>query len=286
MTWNERVISDFGDEWQRFNYLNNEDSTELEFQFDRYFEPVPDNLQRRDDLVAADFGAGSGRWSFFLMRKCHRLYVVEPSTKAIDIAKRRLGEISKITYLNEPIERNTVPVESLDFAICLGVLHVVDDIQVSLDEISAKLKEGGYFLGYVYYSFENRPKSYFLLWKLSDYARRRVSRFPRVLKFAFADLIAALVYFPVSRTLLLLHKLGLDTHNYPLNHYEALNFKMMRNDALDRFGTTVENRFSKKDLVILLKNAGFDEHSIIFSENEPFWTFCARKKSSTVDSKE
>lgn len=281
MTWNEKVISDFGDEWQRFSYLKNEDSTELEFQFGRYFKAAPDDLQRRNNLVAADFGAGSGRWSFFLMRKCNLLYVVEPSSKAIDIAKRRLGNDSKLVYLNQPIERNVIPSESLDLGICLGVLHVVDNIQVSLNEISMKIKKGGYFVGYVYYSFENRPKSYFLLWKISDYVRRRVSSLPRVLKFVFADLIAFFVYFPVSKFLRLLNKVGIDTWKYPLNHYKTLNFKMMRNDALDRFGTTVENRFSKKEIETYLKNAGFDENSITFSESEPYWSFCARKKFST-----
>ena len=44
----------------------------------------------------------------------------------------------------------------------------------------------------------------------------------------------------------------------------------MQNDALDRFGTKLEQRFSKKDITEMLSNAGFG--NITFSENTPYWT--------------
>jgi hypothetical protein len=52
---------------------------------------------------------------------------------------------------------------------------------------------------------------------------------------------------------------------------------MMKNDALDRFGTRLEKRFNQEEIKKLLSDTGFDSNSIIFSESEPFWTFVARK---------
>jgi hypothetical protein len=54
-------------------------------------------------------------------------------------------------------------------------------------------------------------------------------------------------------------------------------FVMLQNDALDRFGTRLEQRFSKKEIVVLLENAGFDLSTLKFSDVEPFWTFAIKK---------
>ena len=44
----------------------------------------------------------------------------------------------------------------------------------------------------------------------------------------------------------------------------------MNNDSLDRFGTKLEQRFSKEDITNMLKDAGFDK--VRFSDNTPYWT--------------
>ena len=49
----------------------------------------------------------------------------------------------------------------------------------------------------------------------------------------------------------------------------------MRNDALDRFGTPIEKRFSKSEIVTMLEAAGFS--NIEFSEKEPYWHAVAQK---------
>jgi hypothetical protein len=76
----------------------------------------------------------------------------------------------------------------------------------------------------------------------------------------------------------LIRKGGISTANFPLHHYEDLSFYVMRNDALDRFGTSLEQRFTKKEIEEMLKEAGFQ--SVTFSDKEPFWTFSAIKRSS------
>ena len=50
----------------------------------------------------------------------------------------------------------------------------------------------------------------------------------------------------------------------------------MRNDSLDRFGTKIENRFSKKDIKGMLIDCGF--YNIKFSDKPPYWTVLSFKK--------
>ena len=42
-------------------------------------------------------------------------------------------------------------------------------------------------------------------------------------------------------------KLKLNVFNFPLSDYKNKSFYTMRTDALDRFGTKLEKRFSKKE---------------------------------------
>ena len=77
---------------------------------------------------------------------------------------------------------------------------------------------------------------------------------------------------------MLLSQLGKDVSNFPLLHYATMLFVMLQNDALDQFGTRLENRFSKKDVMEVLKNAEFDISPLRFSDVEPFWTFSVKKR--------
>ena len=52
---------------------------------------------------------------------------------------------------------------------------------------------------------------------------------------------------------------------------------MLQNDALDRFATRLEQRFSKIEIVEMVRNAGFDLSTLKFSDIEPFWSFVVKK---------
>jgi hypothetical protein len=49
----------------------------------------------------------------------------------------------------------------------------------------------------------------------------------------------------------------------------------MRTDALDRFGTRLEQRFSRTQIEQMMITAGLKD--IRFSEREPFWVACGIK---------
>ena len=50
----------------------------------------------------------------------------------------------------------------------------------------------------------------------------------------------------------------------------------MRNDSLDRFGTRLEKRFSKKQIKKFMSEASLK--NIIFYNEEPFWVVIGYKK--------
>ena len=50
----------------------------------------------------------------------------------------------------------------------------------------------------------------------------------------------------------------------------------MRTDALDRFGTRLEQRFTKKEIHLMMTESGLRD--IKFSNEVPFWTAVGFKK--------
>ena len=66
-------------------------------------------------------------------------------------------------------------------------------------------------------------------------------------------------------------KLGLNVSNFPLTWYRTEPFYILRTDALDRFGTRLEQRFTKGEIKNMLLDAGFVK--IEFSDREPFGQF-------------
>jgi SAM-dependent methyltransferase len=251
----------------------------LRNQFIAYTYPIQNLLNERSKLVIADFGAGSGRWSYFFLPFSKKLYVLEPAKKAFEILEKRFPESTSLVLLNETIASNSIPENSLDLAIVLGVLHHLPSTEKALNSISEKLKTRGTVLGYIYYSLDNRPMYYKFIWRIADLLRKIIANLPEKLKFTVCEIIALFVYLPLARISLVLSKIKLNIKHWPLSHYSNLTFEVMKNDALDRFGTRLEHRFSKEEIIKMLIAANFDKTTIVFSPNEPYWTFSAKKKS-------
>lgn len=270
---NTKVIQEFGDEWIKYNY-SNIDTKKLKENFDEYFDVVPDNFFSNKS-TGFDMGCGSGRWAQFVSPKVKHLNCVEPS-KAINIAKKNLKNFKNISYYNETTENCSIKKESQDFGYCLGVIHHIPNTEKALSDCCKLLKKGGYFLIYVYYNFENKPIWFKLLWKLSDFIRRLISVLPKFPKMFLCNLIAYTIYYPLSKIALCFEKLGLNVDNIPLSEYRKKPFYQSKNDALDRFGTRLEKRFSKAQITEMLEKTGF--HKIKFSTKAPYWCCIAVKK--------
>lgn len=274
---NKKVIKEFGNEWTKFKNDLEALSETLEKQFKAYSIPLS-KFSLPEKINAADFGAGSGRWDKFFAQMVNKLTIVEPSEHAIAVCRENLKNFTNIVFKNETIEKCTLPEESLDLAISLGVLHHTDNTEIALKKISQTLKPGGVFLCYLYYNLENKTKFYRFIWKCSDLVRKIFSYFPKFMKLFIAEIFALVIYFPLARISKLIEENGRSSKSIPLHHYAHMPLYVMRNDALDRFGTRIERRYSKEQIYNLLVNAGFDTSQLHFSEEEPFWTFAVSKK--------
>ena len=70
--------------------------------------------------------------------------------------------------------------------------------------------------------------------------------------------------------------LGVDTTNIPLSQYRNYSFYVMETDALDRFGTKLEKRFTKNEIKEIMNASGLT--SIEFRNNAPYWVAIGYKK--------
>ena len=162
----------------------------------------------------------------------------------------------------------------MDFVFSLGVLHHLPNTDGALAEIHRVLRPGAPFLVYLYYAFDNRPAWFRLLWKLSDLGRKAISKLAHGPRLAVTRIIAATVYWPLARCAGLIERLGGNPSRFPLSSYRDQPFYVMETDALDRFGTQLEKRYSKSEITSMLEAAGFRE--ISFNADWPFWCALAR----------
>jgi SAM-dependent methyltransferase len=265
--YDSNVIDDFGDEWAAYDQ-SSVDYDELEKQFLDYFKLFSWN-KRISNGTGADFGCGSGRWAKFVSDKVNSLICIDASAKAINVAKRNLADKSNCRVIQAKVDELPIEDGSLDFAYSLGVLHHLPDTAEAIKNCAVKLKTGAPFLIYLYYAFDNRPKWFSFIWKCSDIFRSVISKMPFIIKYPLSNIIAAIVYYPIARLTLLVEKMGVDVKNVPLTEYRAKSFYTMRTDALDRFGTRLENRFTQVQIKKILEDAGLTD--IQFSDIAPFW---------------
>jgi ubiquinone/menaquinone biosynthesis C-methylase UbiE len=268
------VVKDFGSEWSRFDQsrLLAADKAEV---FDDYFHIFPwDSLP--PNSIGADLGCGSGRWASLVAPLVGQLRLVDPSGDALAVARRNLSNAMNVSFHQASVDGLPFEEGSLDFAYSLGVLHHVPDTAEAIHSVSRILKSGAPFLVYLYYAFDNRPKWFRAIWKASDMLRRFVSRMPVRLKNLVCEGIALLVYLPLARAALLLERLGMLPDSWPLAYYRNREYYVMRTDALDRFGTRLEQRFSKQEIESMLDSAGFKD--IHFSDRQPFWCAAGIKR--------
>jgi ubiquinone/menaquinone biosynthesis C-methylase UbiE len=262
-----KVVAGFGDEWSRFDQSELSDA-ELESMFDNYFNIFPWEILP-PDARGFDLGCGSGRWAKQVAHRVGELHAIDPSEDALAVAKRSLGPAANCHFHLAGVENIPLEDGSCDFGYSLGVLHHVPDTEAGLRACVSKLKPGAPFLLYLYYRFDNRPGWFRVLWKASDIIRQVICRLPHSFRYGLSQLLAAIIYFPLARIALILEKIGINVDAFPLSQYRHNSFYVMRNDALDRFGTRLEQRFTKVEIREMMENAGLEK--IKFSETS-FWT--------------
>lgn len=268
------TVAGFGDEWSRFDQSGLSVS-ERKHLFDAYFSLVPPGVLHRAARVA-DFGAGSGRWAMEVAPKVGCLICVDASSEALKVARRNLSAARNCKFINSTLDRMAIPDNSLDFAYSLGVLHHVPDTKAAMQSCVRALKPGAPFLVYLYYRFDNRPRWYAGVWRASEWVRALVSRAPHRLRYMLSQILAIGVYWPLARCARLAEHMGWKVENFPLTFYRSRPFYVMRTDALDRFGTRLEQRFTRAEIRAMMEDCGLS--NVGFSNSPPFWCAIGWKK--------
>jgi SAM-dependent methyltransferase len=262
----EATVRGFGVEWSRFDQAGRDE--ELQSLFERYFRIFPWK-ELPDGARGFDAGCGSGRWARFVAPRVGHLSLVDASDTALRVAERNLLGQSNCSFYHAPIDAMPFADGSMDFGYSLGVLHHLPDTEAGIKSCVAKLKPGAPFLLYLYYRFDNRPTWFRRLWAASDVGRRVISRLPDRLRVGVTSSIAAVAYLPLSRLARIAERTGIDVKSFPLSFYRNTSFYTMRTDALDRFGTRLERRFTADEIREMMTSAGLTD--VQFSDSAPYW---------------
>jgi hypothetical protein len=100
---------------------------------------------------------------------------------------------------------------------------------------------------------------------------------PSKIKVAVCDIISLVIYLPFILLARFLFLTGFPrlAKKMPLSAYSNKPYFIIRNDALDRFGTRLEQRFSKDEIGKMMENAGLTE--IRFSPGVPYYHAVGKK---------
>ena len=266
---NQKTVDGFGDEWERFDQsqLSEDEHQDL---FNRYFSvftwgKLPENP------TGFDMGCGSGRWAKLLAPREGTLYCIDPSS-ALDVARRNLADERNCNFHTKGVAEEVLPHDSQDCGASLGVIHHVPDTSAGIKACVNMLNPGAPFLRYLYYALDNRPFWFRSIWAASNVFRRIISKLTHKLRYGVSQVIAVCAYWPLARLAYLFESWGASksfVDTFPLRAYRALSSYTMRTDALDRFGTRLEQRFTKKQIRTMMQDAGLAE--ISFSEENPHW---------------
>jgi len=268
-----KTVAGFGREWAAFDQ-HDMPPGEQQRLFDAYFSEFPwGSLPPKAE--GFDLGCGSGRWAELVAPRVGRLHCIDPAAEALEVCRRRLSSPGNVDFHLATADEIPLADGSQDFGYSLGVLHHIPNTAQAMRDAARKLKPGAPFLVYLYYNFENRPPWFGVLWRLSDAGRSVIARLPFRAKKATTDLIAAVIYWPLSRAARLLERRGVDVSNIPLSSYRHLSFYSLRTDALDRFGTRLEQRFSSTVIRKMMEDAGLER--ISFRDGAPYWCACGRR---------
>jgi SAM-dependent methyltransferase len=261
------VVEGFGREWSRFDQSRRSEA-DLRATFESCFRIFP--WERLPENAAGfDLGCGSGRWARFVAGRVGSLLCIDASREALAVARRNLDCCVNVGFLQASAGSLSLAARTFDFGYSLGVLHHVPSPALGLADAVRLLKPGAPLLLYLYYALDNRPWWYRALWRLSNAGRVGVSALPTGPRHAVSELIALTVYWPLSRTAWVAQRLGLDCRRVPLAAYRDKPLYVLRTDALDRFGTRIEHRFSRDQVVALMESCGLERVSI--SAHAPYW---------------
>jgi SAM-dependent methyltransferase/uncharacterized protein YbaR (Trm112 family) len=267
----DQVVARFDREWTAFADVETDEQAEV---FRQYFDVMPKHLLTGGG-PALDAGCGAGRWAI-QVAKAGRSVVALDAGRSVELAHQN-GRVWPIAGVQGDVAALPFADATFDFVYSLGVLHHVEQTDRAAAEIVRVLRPGGHFLVYLYYALDNRGPVFRGIYGMADVLRRLLSRSPQAVVGPISAMIATIVYLPLARTARAMQIVGLRriAAALPLSYYAERSFRTMLNDSLDRFGTRLEKRFTRAQVIALLERAGLRDVRV--AATPPYWHASARR---------
>ena len=267
------TVAAFGHEWSQFGEFTDE---EIAQGGDEYFADLIPAGQLTGARVL-DVGCGSGRWTKYLAARAAFVEAVDPSA-AVVVAAKTLADCRNVRVLHAGVGSLPFPPASFDLVTSVGVLHHVPDTFAAIRRLAELVRPGGLLYLYLYYRLDGRPWPYRMAFHGSRVLRAIISRLPSTARSLAADVVAVGIYWPfvnLARTVRRFAPAARLHQSIPLSYYVDKPWKIIRNDALDRLGTPLEQRFSRAQIVDMLTRAGLETPT--FGEAMPRWRVVATR---------
>jgi len=262
--FSESIQYTFGEEWKLFSGILADHKRE----FIEYFDLI--DMASLRELRICDLGSGNGRWSYFLGDKCRELILVDFSD-SIFVARGNLRNVKNALFFMGDLKQLPFRNDFCDLIFCLGVLHHLPTD--ALVEVRKLRKYAPALLVYVYYALDNRPFYYYILFRIINEIRKQTCKVRSALfRLCFTYLAGVLVYLPMGIMAEALKPFGLD-RLIPLHDQCSFDLKYIRQQVYDRFFTSIEQRFTRRQIMELKDTFG----SVVVSEKSGYWHFLCRR---------
>lgn len=270
-----RTVKAFAEEWRYFSENLSDYGPIAQCYFD---------LLSSKQLagVTLDAGCGMGRWARHVAGQGDALIAVDLSA-SVEVAAKTLEGFPNTHVIQSDLHVLPFRPDTFDLIYSLGVLHHLPVPEEGLRALVRHLRHDGSLLAYFYYALDNRPRYFRYILPVVTALRLIVSRLPHRLARWISFVIALAIYWPLVRIGNLLGALGFEetARQVPLHEfYTGKPFRILFNDSVDRFATSVEFRFSRAQIETMLARVGLSD--IRFSDTVPFWKVAAKRQPAPV----
>jgi SAM-dependent methyltransferase len=261
----------FGQEWTAYPEILAEHETE----FRQYFDLV--DLDSLGNATVCDLGCGSGRWSYFLRKRCRQLILVDFSD-SIFVARANLRDCPNALFLMGDLTNLPLRHGFAELVVCLGVLHHLP--VPALNEVRRLKRFAPRLLVYLYYALDNRPAHFRLLLAVVTGLRQFTSRIANLkTRSVIAWTLTLGVYIPVLALGTSLSWLRLGALVPLYDGYAGKSIRRIQQDVYDRFFTRIEQRVTRSSLLRLTDTFA----SVTVSPNLPYWHFLCESVTGDTD---
>jgi SAM-dependent methyltransferase len=269
-SFSEDIQFTFGKQWEKFSRI----LPEYQREFEEYFDIV--DLDELVDKRVCDLGCGTGRWSYFLKGRCRELVLLDFS-EAIFVARANLKDVKNALFFMGDLTRLPFKEDFADFLFCLGVLHHLPTD--ALKEVRQLKKYSKKILIYLYYSLDNRPLYFKGILALVTSVRILLSK---VRNPAFRNLFTWFglftLYIPCICLGSLFKPFGLSKYVPLYSEHYWNSIEEIRHHVYDRFFTSIEQRFSRKEIMKLEDTFS----KVIVSDQPGYWHFLCVNENKPI----